>query len=348
MVRITSSPLIAVALLLAAALAGVPQRAAAQDLNGAVIVQYHRFGENDVPATNIRLEQFEEQLAELKKGQYTVLPLAEIVDALRTGRKLPDRTVAITIDDAYTSSYTQAWPRLKAAGFPFTIFVSTDIVDARTPRYLSWAQIKEMADAGVTIGGHGAAHGHMPDLTPDAIAADLARSARSYQEHLGKVPTLFAYPFGEMSLLAREAVQKAGYVAAFGQHSGVADAGGDMYFQPRFAFDEAYGTIDRFVLAVNALPMGAREMMPLDPVLRGTANPPAFGFTVAPGVTRVEQVNCFPSNGAAAKVERLDRRIEVRLDKPYAAGGYPRINCTVQAGNNRWRWFGYQFYVPAK
>ena len=49
-----------------------------------------------------------------------------------------------------------------------------------------------------------------------------------------------------------------------------------------------------------------------------------------------------------AKVERLDRRIEVRLDKPYAAGGYPRINCTVPAGNNRWRWFGYQFYVPGK
>src|SRR5947207_8454878 len=124
-----------------------------------------------------------------------------------------------------------------------------------------------MADGGVTLGGHSAAHGPMPEMAPEAIAADLERSRKSYMTHLGAVPTLFAYPFGEMNLAVRDAVQRAGYIAAFGQHSGVADAGGDMFFQPRFSFDEAFGAIDRFTLAVNALPMGARDVVPVDPVL---------------------------------------------------------------------------------
>src|SRR5437762_8991612 len=79
--------------------------ASGQQLAGAVIIQYHRFGEDDVPTTNIRLAQFEAHLAELKKSKYTVLPLADVIAALREGRALPDRTVAITIDDAYTSAY---------------------------------------------------------------------------------------------------------------------------------------------------------------------------------------------------------------------------------------------------
>src|SRR3546814_10430794 len=87
---------------------------------------YHRFGEHKAAATNITLQQFAAHIAELTSGRYSVLPLPEIVAALREGRPLPDRTVAITIDDAYLSVYREAWPMLKAAGLPFTLFAATD------------------------------------------------------------------------------------------------------------------------------------------------------------------------------------------------------------------------------
>src|SRR3546814_19795417 len=77
---------------------------------------YHRFGEHKAAATNITLQQFAAHIAELTSGRYSVLPLPDIVAALREGRPLPDRTVAITIDDAYRSVYREAWPMLKAAG----------------------------------------------------------------------------------------------------------------------------------------------------------------------------------------------------------------------------------------
>ncbi|MDH5410757.1 MAG: polysaccharide deacetylase family protein, partial [Alphaproteobacteria bacterium] len=115
------------AFLIAAAIQLTPAVAAAAD--SAVFLMYHRFGEDIYPATNVRIEQFEAHITELTKGPYTVLPASEIVAALQSGKELPDRTVGITIDDAYLSVYTEAWPRLKAAGLPFTLFVATDAVD---------------------------------------------------------------------------------------------------------------------------------------------------------------------------------------------------------------------------
>ena len=45
----------------------------------AVILMYHRFGEDRLPSTNIRLDQFDAHLEKLANGNYTVLPLAKII-----------------------------------------------------------------------------------------------------------------------------------------------------------------------------------------------------------------------------------------------------------------------------
>ena len=46
------------------------------------------------------------------------------------------------------------------------------------------------------------------------------------------------------------------------------------------------------------------------------------------------------------KIERLDaRRIEVRIPAPFPPGR-ARLNCTLPAGGDRWRWYGTQFFVP--
>lgn len=315
------------------------------ELTGAVIFMFHRFGENDVPSTNIRLEQFQAHLAELRDGGYSVLALPEIVAAMREGRTLPDRTVALTVDDAFLSAYTEAWPALRQAGFPLTIFVATDVLDAGGERYMNWDQLREMAAQGVTIGAHSASHLHMIGAPADQITAEIEKSNARFQEELGFRPTLFAYPYGEMSLAVRQAVIDAGFIAAFGQHSGVAEAGLDPFYLPRFSLNEQYGALSRFVLAANALPLGAREIVPAEPAL--TVNPPPFGFTVAPGVQGLDQINCFASHESTpARLERLgDRRFEVRLDTPFPPGR-GRFNCTVRAENDRWRWFGMQFYIP--
>lgn len=310
----------------------------------ATVIMYHRFGESDFPSTNVTMEQFRAHIAYLKAGNYNVASLDEIVAALKAGTPLPPKTVGLSVDDAYASVITDAWPVLKEAGFPLTVFVATDPVDRGFERYMTWDQLRSLASEGVSIGSQTATHPHMADLDAATIRGELETSNARFKEELGKVPTLFAYPYGEANKLVMQEVKNAGFVAAFGQHSGAFGTGSEVFYLPRFAMNEAYGSLDRFELAANALPMTVSDFVPDDPMLTGE-NPPNVGLTVLWPADDLERLNCFASQVGEVSVQRLGQRIEVRMDKPMPAGR-TRLNCTVPAGNGRWHWFGWQYYTP--
>lgn len=311
----------------------------------AVIIMYHRFGEDRYPSTNVSLEQFEAHLKEMQSGKYHVLPVPQILAALRHGETLPERTIGLTIDDAYLSVYREAWPRLRDAGLPVTLFVATEPVDEATPDYMSWAQIRDMAEGGVTIGSQTVSHLHMAKADDAANRQELARSNARFLAELGRKPDLFAYPYGESSLAVQRVVREAGFVAAFGQHSGAIGNTDNMFDLPRFAMNEHYGDLDRFRLAANALPLPAVDVTPADPLV-GDPNPPPMGFTLARPIGGTERLACYASHTGQAEVQRLgDRRIEVRVTAAFPKGR-TRVNCTMPTAEGRWRWFGRQFYRP--
>ena len=330
--------------LLVAAILSVEAVPRARAADSAVVMMYHRFAESRHPSTNVTREQFESHLGELGDGAYAVLPLAEIVTALREGRALPDRTVGLAVDDAYLSAYRVAWPRLRAVGYPFTLFVATDAVDRGLDGYMNWDQIRELARAGVTVGSQTASHLHMADADRERNRRDIERSNRRFVEELGQAPALFAYPYGEASLAVADLIRDSGFVAAFGQHSGVLGSSDNPYFLSRFAMNETYGGIERFRLAVNALALPVTEITPEDPLI-GAQNPPPIGFTVLAPLSGLDRLACYASHEGRARLERLgSSRFEVRLETPMPAGR-TRLNCTLPTDSGRWRWFGRQFYV---
>lgn len=314
--------------------------------NGAVAVMYQRFGESGFPATNITLEQFDTHIAELTSGAYRVLPLSEVVSALREGRSLPDRSVVLTVDDAYLSVFHEAWPRLKAANLPFTLFVSTDAVDRKYPDFMTWDQLRQLAaDPNVTIGLHGTKHGHMIEAEPEANREKIKKSAARLQAELGFTATLFAYPYGEYSTELVEVAREAGFEAAVGQQSGAIGRTEDLFTLPRFPLSEVYGGLDRFRLTVNSLPLPVTEVTPGDLLLSPETNPPAYGFTVSSEVQSLNGLQCYTGNHNVV-VEQLGiDRVEVRIDGPLQPGRR-RINCTLPGPDRRWRWLGKQFYIP--
>jgi peptidoglycan/xylan/chitin deacetylase (PgdA/CDA1 family) len=69
-------------------------------------------------------ERFEHRMTWLKDSGYPVLPLDEAVRRLSNG-SLPDCSVVITIDDGWTSTYTDMLPILERLGLPATAYVTT-------------------------------------------------------------------------------------------------------------------------------------------------------------------------------------------------------------------------------
>lgn len=328
-------------------LAGILQGfyAPARAADSAVVLMYHRFGEDKYPTTSVSLEQFDAHLAELKSGDYTVLPLAEIIETLRSGGEVPDNTVAITIDDAHASLYENGWPRLKEAGFPFTLFVATETLDQKNSFYMSWDQVRELAAAGVQIGSQSVTHLHMADATDAVNRRELTTSADRIEAEIGARPLYIAYPYGEASTAVMAASRDAGYTTGFGQHSGVANAASDFFYLPRFPMNMTYGDIDRFKRVVRTLPLPVEDLLPSDPLL--TQNPPSFGFTIPARLGTLPNLACYHSAFQRLdKMERLGpRRIEIRFDEKFPPGRN-RINCTAPGPEGRWRWFGMQYYVP--
>lgn len=318
-------------------------------VNSAVLIMYHRFGENQYPSTSVRMEQLDAHIAELTSDRFHVKPVMEITDAILSGTPVQDRTVGITIDDAFKSVYERGWPKFRAAGLPVTLFVATGPIDEGHPDYMTWDQIRELHDAGVTIAAHGVHHAHMAGMPAEKSAYEINHSILRLTEELGEAPTLFAYPYGEASALLMTQVEETGIKAAFGQHSGAITPADNPMYLPRFPINERYGEEDRFRRVIMSLGLPVTDRLPHDPLLGNEEgdNPPAIGFTLPDDMKRKTELACYHSQ--TGKVEDMQKlgpnRVELRFNAPFVRGR-TRINCTMPGPNGRWRWLGMQFFRP--
>ena len=305
------------------------------------IIMYHRFGEPNYPSTNIQMDRFESHIIELKNPKYNIMHLSKIIEALKAGNELPEFTVALTIDDAFMSVYNNAWPILVDNKIPFTIFVATDPIDQGLNGYMSWDQIRELKNNGVEIGSQTKSHPHMHRLSEENIRDEINYSNTRFIDELGEKPNLFAYPYGEYNLIAKKVAEE-NFIAAFGQQSGSAHPSLGFHELPRFAMNEAYGSLDRLIEASNTLPIVVNDVYPKSPVI--SENPPPYGFTLGKNYSQIKQLQCFISGIGEADVTIIGQRVEVRTDKKFYRPRH-RINCTMPGSNGRWHWLGRQFLL---
>lgn len=322
--------------------------------NGAVVLMYHRFGEDRYPATNTRVDQFEAQLAHLQEAGYAVVPLGQLLQALDGGAELPERAVAITVDDAYLSVYREAYPRLKARGWPFTVFVASDPVDQGLPAYMSWDQMREMQAHGAAFANHGAAHASLlegwragdPADRLARVRADVEQGARRLAEELAPLPGAFAYPYGEYDTATAKLLRDMGYVS-FGQQSGAVWVDSDRRALPRFPMAEAYGDLAQFRTKVASIAMPVRDLQPWDPVTLETR--PQITVTLGEADARLGELACFVSGQGRAEVSWLEpgRRFRVGPERVLPAGRQ-RVNCTAPRNDGRYLWFSHPWFVRTR
>jgi autotransporter-associated beta strand protein len=75
-------------------------------------------------------------------------------------KPVPDRLVVLTFDDGPASGYTVVAPVLKSLGFNGTFYICDfDSFRTRKDWYMTWRQMKALADDGFEIGNHTVGHG---------------------------------------------------------------------------------------------------------------------------------------------------------------------------------------------
>ena len=253
------------------------------------------------------------------------------------------KKVLITIDDAFSSFYNNAWPYLKENKIPFILFVSTEPVGKNG--YMSWEQIKEIEkEKFAFIGNHSHSHDYLLDLTFENFKEDIDKSIEIFKKELGYNPIFFSYPFGEYSLEQINYIKKK-FKYGFGQHSGVIDLNKNIYELPRFPINEKYGDLKRFTFLIDLLPLQYKSIMPEDKYVVNN-NPPKLIIEFFNSQKNLNKINCFSDEGnkwEKSNIKIVDNKLIVNFREKFLFRR-GRINCSLN-DNEGWRWLGLQFSV---
>lgn len=214
------------------------------------ILMYHAVADDPTAATrrlSVAPRALDEQLSFLADNGYTGMTFTALATAFENGAALPERPVVLTFDDGYADFATTAWPVLARHGFPATVFVTSGWVDDAGPyaagdppdRMLTWAQIRELADAGVEIGAHSHSHPQLDQVGAEDLREELDVGRALLQDCLGAPVTSLAYPFGYSSPLVRLAARSAGYRCAAAVRNVIATPSADLFQLPRLTIRRA-------------------------------------------------------------------------------------------------------------
>ena len=311
------------------------------DDRGILSLMYHRFNEDKYPSTNIQMSVFKKQIEIIKKFKYNFYDPKDLEKNFHTPKI--EKKILITIDDAFSSFYDNAWPYLKKENIPFLLFVSTEAVGKNG--YMTWDQIKEIEKETIAyIGNHSHSHSYLVDMKNDVFITDINTSSLIFKDKLGYNPIFFSYPFGEYSSLIKEYISK-NFKFSFGQHSGVIDINKDRYELPRFPINEKYGDLKRFEFLIKLSPLQYKSLYPVEKYLTNN-NPPKFQVEFFNEQKNIHNINCFSDEGSKWEKSNVnfDKNIlnlNFRSKFNFRRG---RINCSLN-DDGIWRWFGVQFSV---
>ncbi len=309
---------------------------------GVLSIMYHRFNESKYPSTNIMMEIFDQHMRLIKNSKFSFFHPNQFVEEFNIPKK--DKKILLTIDDAFTSFYEEAWPYLKMNKIPFILFVSTEAIGKSG--YMNWSQIKEIEKSGLgIIGHHSHSHEYLIDVSIDEFVNDIEVANKIFLNNLGYIPSLFSYPFGEYSKLMKDYVSK-NFELSFGQHSGVIDVNKEKFELPRFPINEKYGEIKRFKSIINYFPLEYKSLIPEEKELNNKNNPPIFRVEFFQDQKNIDNINCYSNEGGKWEKSKININKNV-LSINFRESFLPRrgrVNCSLN-DNGKWRWFGVQFII---
>lgn len=223
--------------------------------NKVIVLMYHFIvQEEKSPSTReISPERFASHLESLKNAGYSVISIGKYFRFVKNNEAIPANSVVITFDDGHDSFYKYAYPLLCKYGFPATNFIKVKLADSSDPskvRHLTWEQMREMKQKGMSFYSHTFDHHRMAGVGGDGrnkgalvtrvylesenrletqeeyltrIKSDLQLADQRIREELGNQPKLLCFPYGQYNDSVVEVGKDLGIELFFTIHEGIND-----------------------------------------------------------------------------------------------------------------------------
>ncbi len=214
-------------------LKSVPCPTPSTDKIYAPILMYHHVKRTTVHDNAVEVslsvspEDFEDQMSYLYRHNYNSISLKQLVVALNSYQSIPCGSFVITFDDGYADIYNNALPIMQKYHFKGIIFLIANKLDL--PGYLSGEQVKELIDAGFSIGSHSFSHRNLTTATPDQLKEELIASKQVLSRRFKTDVDYFCYPIGKYNYQVINMVQKAGYSGAVSTLLGTINSHQDIW-----------------------------------------------------------------------------------------------------------------------
>jgi biofilm PGA synthesis lipoprotein PgaB len=210
-----------------------------------ICIVYHDIPTKPAVDDDNARSDFVKQLEFFRTHGYQFISPQDVFAASKGKKKLPEKAILLTFDDAYESFYQFVYPVLKLYHYPAVLSVVTSWIGGKAPKYyakkkfMTWDQLREVAASGlVTIACHSYAIHKFVRCNPEGneeegpctfiynpktkkyetdsefrarIRDDLKKSLDSFEKELHFRPTIMTWPYGAYNELGLEEAKKLGF-----------------------------------------------------------------------------------------------------------------------------------------
>jgi peptidoglycan/xylan/chitin deacetylase (PgdA/CDA1 family) len=202
---------------------------------GRRIIAYHRISDALEDSFTLKKAHFRDHMAFLSDN-HAVVRLEDLASGLSSGDSSGAQSVAVTFDDGYEEAAGFVAETLQRYRVPATFFVVTGKLDSEDPadrgKFLTWKGVKDLVDAGFSIGSHTSTHRSLRGLKRCEALEELLESRNRIAQETGVEPKGLAYPYGtarDFSTEVANAAKEAGYLYAATAVNGLNYQGADLF-----------------------------------------------------------------------------------------------------------------------
>jgi len=157
------------------------------------------------PSCSLSIDKFANQLSLISASNNFLFNEINVEHKMQ----LLNNKIIITFDDGHIGNFFFAFPALIKYNLKGVFFITTNFINQNN--MMSWKQIKEMSDLGMSIQSHCVTHTPLETLSVNKVKMEFLDSKKIIEDETGKEVNAVSLPHGSIHPFTKDLAYQAGY-----------------------------------------------------------------------------------------------------------------------------------------